>query len=83
LGVQGAIFQKSPLVAEGSTMLVHPLARPWGFPTSQTASQILTGCTCRVLAEGKGLKVLQDDRGHFQFSNQTIKGRYIRFDHVV
>jgi amino acid adenylation domain-containing protein len=51
-GVQGAVFQKSPLAA-GGTMLVHPLARPWGFPTQHTASQTLIGCTCHVLAEGK------------------------------
>ncbi|MCP5106949.1 MAG: toll/interleukin-1 receptor domain-containing protein, partial [bacterium] len=35
------------------TMLVHPIARPGGFPMSQTSSQNLRGGTCYVSVEGK------------------------------
>jgi fengycin family lipopeptide synthetase D len=50
-GVQGRFFQKEPLAA-GASMLLDPIARPGGFPTQQTASQTLRGCTCHVPAGG-------------------------------
>jgi hypothetical protein len=31
-----------------TSRLLDPIAWPWGFPTLQSASQILRGCTCHV-----------------------------------
>ncbi|MCP5102654.1 MAG: amino acid adenylation domain-containing protein [bacterium] len=52
VGVQGAVFQKSPLAA-GASMLLDPIARPGIFPTQRNASQALIGSTRRVPAGGR------------------------------
>jgi hypothetical protein len=39
----GKIFYFFASGDQGGSMLLHPFARPWGFPMQQAASQILIG----------------------------------------
>jgi hypothetical protein len=65
-----------------ASRLLDPIARPWGFPTLQKASQFLIGCTCHVLAEGVNPKRPKDTDFIFNFAFLIFTFYFLLFGEV-